>query len=77
MKQILIALDQVLNCCIKLSDGWGMADEMLSARAWRLRDSHPWLCAWIDRLFFWDGNHCSECYQIELERKQLPSEYRQ
>ena len=72
---ILIGLDQTLNCCIKLSDGYGAVDEMLSARAWRLRDQHPRLHVWIDRLFFWDKDHCKECYEIEQRRLQLPLEY--
>lgn len=75
MKQFLIALDQLLNTLIKIGDdGYGYADEMLSARAWRLRNKTN-LYIWIDRLFFWDDNHCCECYQIEMERKQLPTEY--
>lgn len=77
MKQFLIALDQALNTVIKIADdGYGYADEMLSARAWRLRESSS-LHIWIDRLFFWDKNHCEECYYIEMERQQLPPEYRQ
>jgi hypothetical protein len=36
--QPLIALDQGINTLVYLDgDGWGMADETLSARAWRLR----------------------------------------
>lgn len=75
LKQLLIALDQTLNCCVRLSDGWGRADEMLSARAYRLRKEHPWLMRWIDRFFFWDDYHCQECYGIEMARLQLPAEY--
>jgi len=76
MKQFLIALDQTLNTVIKVGiDGYGYADEMLSARAWRLRTQSN-LCVWIDALFFWDKNHCEECYKIEQERLQLPPEYR-
>jgi len=76
MIQFGIALDQLLNTVIKIADdGYGYADEMLSARAWRLREMSR-LYIWIDRLFFWDENHCEECYKIELERLQLPSEYR-
>ena len=74
---IAIGLDQTLNCCIKLSDGWGEPDEMLSARAWRLREKHPWLRAWIDRIFWWGENHCQECFAIEMRRKQLPPEYQE
>jgi len=76
MTQFKIALDQVLNTIIKIADdGFGYADEMLSARAWRLRDKSE-LYIWIDWLFMWDKNHCEECYKIELERLQLPLEYR-
>jgi len=76
VKQFTIALDQVLNTVIPIGkDGWGYADEMLSARAWRLRERSN-LYIWIDRLFFWDTNHCQECYQIEMGRRQLPWEYR-
>jgi hypothetical protein len=76
LKNVLIGLDQTLNCCVKLSDGWGRPDEMLSARAWRLRAQHPKLRQRIDRVFFWDENHCEECYWIEMARLQFPSEYR-
>jgi hypothetical protein len=76
MPQFLIAIDQLLNTIIKIGrDGYGYADEMLSARAWRLRDRSN-LHIWINRLYFWDDNHCCECYQIEQERQQLPPEYR-
>ena len=77
MKQFLIAIDQALNTVIKIGDdGYGYADEMLSARVWRLRKQSN-LYIWIDTLFFWDKNHCEECYAIEMERQQLPTEYRQ
>lgn len=75
LKNFLIAADQALNCLVRLSDGWGRPDEMLSARAWRLREQHPRLRQAIDGLFFWDESHCQECYEIELYRRQLPSEY--
>ena len=77
LKNIGIGLDQTFNCVVKLSDGWGTPDEMLSARAWRLREEHPTLRKMIDGLFFWDKNHCEECYEIEQKRKQLPEEYQQ
>lgn len=75
IKNVLIGLDQTLNCLIKLSDGFGTPDEMLSARAWRLRHTHPNLRKLIDILFFWDADHCKECYYIEAQRKQISSEY--
>lgn len=76
IKNFLIGLDQSVNTLVKLSDGWGKPDEMLSARAWRLRADHPWLHRAIDALFFWDVDHCLECYIIELNKKQLPQHYR-
>ena len=75
LKNIAIGLDQTVNCAIKLADGWGMPDELLSARAWRLRRTHTMLYRVIDGVFFWDANHCQECYQIELDRQQLPKGY--
>lgn len=77
LKNAGIGLDQTLNCFIKLSDGWGVPDEMLSARAWRLRKQHPRLRSLLDRVFFWDDDHCLECYLIERNREQSPKEYEQ
>lgn len=75
MKQFLISIDQTFNTVVYLkSDGWGMADETLSARAWRLRHKSN-AYKWIDRLFFWQIQHCKQSYLSELRRKQLPSEY--
>lgn len=76
LKRFGIGLDQTLNTLVKLTDGRGHPDEMLSARAWRLRDVHPRLYVWIDRLFFWDKDHCRECFEIEMNREQLPEIYR-
>lgn len=76
LKNVLIALDQAFNCLIKLDDGWGHPDETLSARAYRLREQHPWLMRSIDTIFFWDTDHCHESYLSELIRRQLPSDYR-
>lgn len=75
IRNFLIGLDQAFNCLIKLNDGWGLPDETLSARAWRLRNEHPWLRASIDALFFWAPLHCFESWISEQERKQLPNEY--
>jgi hypothetical protein len=76
IKQFLIALDQLANTAVWIKgDGFGFADETLSARAWRLRDqSNAWRR--IDRLFFWDKEHCRQSYESELMRRQLPKEYR-
>lgn len=76
-RNFLIAIDQAINCLIKLSDGWGKPDETLSARAYRLRYKHPWLIRSIDTIFFWDKDHCFESYLSELLRKHLPHSYRE
>lgn len=75
MKQLLIALDQVFNCLVRIKgDGFGMADETLSARAWRLRhQSNAWRR--IDRLFFLQKDHCRKSYESEVNRKHLPPHY--
>ena len=70
MKQILIAVDQLANAII---GGW--ADETLSSRVWRLREQHPSLYRWIDRIMFFDKDHCETSYQREMRRKQLPDVY--
>jgi len=76
MKQFLIALDQLANTIVWIKgDGFGYADETLSARAWRLRhQSNAWKR--IDAIFFWEEEHCRQSYESELMRKQLPSHYR-
>ena len=30
----------------------------------------------VDKLFFWQRQHCFQSYISEFERKQLPEEYR-
>ena len=80
LKNVGIGIDQTGNCLVKLSDGWGTPDEMLSARAWRLREQHPTLRKVIDGIFFWDKQgpkgHCQLSYESELLRTQLPKSYR-
>ena len=75
-KNFLIGLNQTLNCLIRLNGEYGTPDEMFSARAWRLRATHPKLHVWVDRLFFWDKDHCQEIYEMERRREQLNDEYR-
>lgn len=72
--QIAIALDQLLNTLV---GGW--ADETLSARMWRHR-ALPWWreARWlVDKLFFWQQNHCYQSFVSELQRKQLPEDYQE
>ena len=77
MKQTVIALDQLANTIVWIpGDGFGYADETLSARAWRLRHSSN-AYRIIDTIFFWQEYHCKEAYQSEVERKHLPRHYGQ
>lgn len=75
LKNVLIGLNQTVNCMIRLNGEYGTPDEMLSARAWRIRETHPNLHIWINRLFFWDRDHCQQAYLAERARRDLPGEY--
>lgn len=80
LTQPLIALDQFINTLVRIDgDGWGMADETLSARAWRLRKTNGGARAVkiIDTLFFWQPAHCYNSYLSEVVRSQLPKYYRE
>lgn len=74
--QVLIALDQTLNA---IAGGW--ADETLSARTFRnSRDGHrKWVVLHkvIDHIFFWQPYHCYQAYMSEIDRSQMPAEYRE
>jgi len=80
-KQFLIAIDQTINTVIYINgDGWGYADEMISARVFRcyLQGYVTELpMNLVNKLFFWDDNHCYECWVLESERNQLPNNYRE
>lgn len=78
MKQVLIAIDQIVNTLVWAKDeGFGMADETISARARRLRKRATWglTRTLIDALFFWDKNHCEKSYRSERLRRHLPFDY--
>lgn len=73
MIQILIALDQTINTVFR-----GMADETLSARAFRreIQGGTGRARRLIDALFFWQPDHCFHSWRAEFERRQLPDQYR-
>lgn len=78
MKQTLIAFDQLVNTLVwAKGEGFGMADETISARCWRLRERPFWLAlqVLVDCLFFWEPNHCADSYLMEQGRRHLPGEY--
>lgn len=68
MKQILVALDQLINTFLG-----GMADETISARVHR--------CGWLrtERVIDWvfrEPGHCRNAYNSELLRAHFPKSYR-
>lgn len=75
VRQVLIAIDQVGNA---LAGGW--ADETLSSRAWRAEKSgRRWggfVRTIIDRMFFFEKNHCRQAFESERRRRQMPPELR-
>ena len=70
---LIIWLSQTVNVFLG-----GMPDEMLSARAYRCRDNWFWGIARVvlDIAFFWQTDHCKQCYEWERQRLDLPTEYR-
>jgi len=81
MMQTLVALDQVLNTLAWARlEGFGYADETLSARMYRLRHSPRWGAAMavVDAVFavFGQPDHCYLSWLAEREREQLPMDYR-
>lgn len=72
---VAIAIDQLANAMLA---GW--PDETLSSRAYRMDGrKRRWTVARasIDRLFFWQPDHCKQSYDSERMRRQLPPEFRQ
>ena len=72
--QILISIDQFFNTICG-----GYADETLSSRAHRMREKKQRYWGWtanaIDKLFFWQKDHCKEAWLSEVKRKQLGSAF--
>ena len=80
-KQVLIALDQLVNAAIPPFTGSvGYADETLSARSYRSHRDGRWAgkltMPIINLLFFWQGkDHCKQAWISEMKRKNMPAEY--
>jgi hypothetical protein len=70
-----IAVDQLFNV---LFGGW--PDETLSAVAHRYA---PYSMRWnivrklLNLIFFWQDDHCQAAFYSELDRLQLPEDYRE
>lgn len=82
IKQFLTAVDQTVNTLFFHTEYngrrvWGYADESISARCWRLKNKGwTWQYKVINKIFFWQSNHCEYAYESEKLRRQLPAEYR-
>jgi len=79
LRAVLIAVDQLINTILA-----GTPDETLSSRAYRcgVLDQSPkrrWVFAhtWINRLFFWQPDHCFQAYESERTRSHLVSGFTQ
>ena len=71
---LLVALDQLLNTFL-----FGHPDETFSARTQRKAEAGQWfwrLSRWlINKIFFWQEDHCRASFESEAERKHSPREY--
>lgn len=87
LMQSLIAFDQLVNALLTppFTGRVGYADETLSARTWRTwraARGGKWMAKLtmpvIDLMFRWQGypNHCERAYEKEMQRRNLPPEYR-
>ena len=66
---ILIAFDQFVNVLFL-----GQPDETISSRAWRCKDANSFwgvMHSLINKLFFFQKDHCHKAYLAELERKHI------
>lgn len=74
---LMVSLDQFLFCVLTL--GGSMPDETASAAAYRGELLGYWtgrlFRPLIDRLFWFDPDHCAEAFRSEVERRQLPQGY--
>lgn len=75
---VLICLDQLGLSILTL--GASSPDETMSAAAWRWEKNGILrgriLRPLIDRLFWFDTDHCKTSYESEINRAHLPREYR-
>lgn len=72
--RLLLAIDQLLNVAICN----GEPDETMSSAAYRMECSgHFWgfMRPVIDRLFWFQPNHCKKAYESELLRLQYAKEF--
>ena len=75
---LLIAFDQFVWVLLTL--GNGSPDETISAASWRMEQQEKVmgkvLRPLIDKLFWFDPDHCKSAYNAEFRKLQLPGSYR-
>jgi hypothetical protein len=73
IENILIAFDQLINTILL-----GSPDETISSRLYRNRDvgftKHGYVL--VNKLFFWQDNHCKMAYESEILRLQQSAGFR-
>ncbi|AWB55732.1 TPA: DNA helicase UvrD [Pasteurella multocida] len=74
---IAIAIDQGFNALF-----FGSPDETLSSRAYRgavlaEQPKKKWLFSYkaINKIFFWQKDHCKQAYESEVKRRQYPAAF--
>lgn len=75
LDQVAIAFDQFVGSIFMNCD----ADETMSAKLWRCqcdKRRYKVLRVLVDKIFFWQMDHCFESYLAEKCRRQLPASYR-
>lgn len=72
--RIFVIFSQSLN--VIFFDGF--PDEMLSARCYRQQADLTWAKrkSFIDKLFYWQVDHCKQCFEWEEARVDSPGEYK-
>lgn len=73
MTRRLFQLSVVFSSLLNVLFGSGWADEAFSAFAHR---KGGWRRDLINGLFWWQEDHCQAAFYSELQRRQLPAEYR-
>ena len=66
---VLIGFDQFINTIFL-----GFPDETISSRAWRCKDANSFwrvMHSLINKIFFFQKDHCHKAYLVELERKHI------
>lgn len=74
----LIAADQMVFSIVTL--GYAKPDETMSAAAYRLEQEGKWQGKFfrpvIDKLFWFDPDHCRLSFESEVNKKHLPEIYK-